>query len=344
MSFTFFNRFLKTMFPEETNETSTTLQMTTNHTRDLYSNLTENPEKSVTFELVIFLLLQQIIFVIATSGNLFVIFIILRALGLKDNSNIFILNLAIADLFTGLATGSQILYIFIPDIGSNVTACLFRFQIISAMTMSSQITVFLLSFDRYFSICHSAVYEKMVMTKPFSVLFALLPWLISSILLVPPFFGWNKWNDGIPCSFSLILPSEYFWTTAVLVCAFSLGSFAIYVRIFVSVRKFYNRLCAMNEITNADYTLKKRIKGANLTLLITMVYTICWLPYVIFPFAYATGYKKNTTFKEASHWLVFLGVSNSLINPFIYAWYKNDFRRASKKFCVCCRRAEMYSI
>jgi hypothetical protein len=38
-----------------------------------------------------------------------------------------------------------------------------------------------------------------------------------------------------------------------------------------------------------------------------------------------------------SSWLVFLGIFNSVMNPFIYAYQRKDFRKGCKKLFGCYR-------
>lgn len=285
--------------------------------------------------LIGFLSLQQIVFVVACSGNLFVICVVLRFMNLKDNSNVFVLNLAIADFFTGISSGVQIFFVFYRHLNLNIGTCLLRFQIVGSMTVASQVTVFLLSVDRYIAICHHDLYKK-ILTKKLSFIIVTLPWIICFSISLPTFLGWNNWGTGIRCSYSLVFPSAYFWTTALTVCLLNFFSCFAHLLIFIQIRKFHKRVKPLMQLGNDDKKMQKNIKSAKVMLFITIAFTVCWIPYMTFPFAYANGYVKNTNLKEASSWLVFIGMLNSVINPFIYAWYKQDFRRACKKACKCC--------
>lgn len=284
--------------------------------------------------LIVFISLQQVIFVLACSGNLFVIYIIIRYLKLRDNTNIYILNLALADFLTGVSSGMQVFYVVYRSINTEQVWCILRFQLVGAMTLSSQVTVLLLSVDRLIAICYAKFYDKIAKTKLF-VFSAFLPWTFSLSITMPTLVNWNRWRTGAQCSYSLIFTTEYFWTIALLMCFMSLLSCAAHARIYHAIRMFYRRVSPENEMSNEDMRLQKKIKGAKVWLFITIMFCFCWLPYVVFPFAYANGLEKNFNLRQSSSWLVFLGMLNSVMNPLLYAWYKQDFRKACRKVCVC---------
>ena len=316
-----------TQLPTLNDTLSTPTQLPT--LNDTLSTPTQLPEL-----LLVFMSLQQVIFVLACSGNLFVIFVIIKYLKLQDNSNVFVLNLAVADFLTGISSGMQVFYVIYPTLNSDLIWCMLRYQIIGAMTISSQVTVFLLSVDRLVAISYASLYDQFSTTK-ISVLSVLLPWTFSLSVSVPPFIGWNKWNDDTKCSYSLIFTPGYFWTISCLICSMSVISCTAHIRIFQAVRMFYSRVSPSNEMSTDDKRMQRKIKSAKVMLFITILFTICWLPYITFPFAYANGYEKDFNLRQASSWLVFLGMFNSVINPVIYAWYKSDFRKACRKVCFC---------
>ncbi|CAG2242462.1 unnamed protein product [Mytilus edulis] len=172
-----------------------------------------------------------------------------------------------------------------------------------------------------------------ILTKNLSSIIVTLPWLISMALSLPPFFGWNEWETAPSCSFSLVYSPEFFWTTSSIVCSLNGLSFIAHFLIFFKIRKFYKRTRPLDELETEDKKLHKNIRGAKVMLIITIAFTICWTPFMSFSFAFANGYSTDFNLQETSHWLVFLGMLNSVINPVIYAWYKQDFRKACQKTC-----------
>lgn len=314
----------------------TNLIVNKNEYSDNSDNSTAMAPRSLPEILLAFLSLQQFIFATACTENAFVIYVFLRFINLKRISNALVFNLAITDFFTGIGSGIQIFYVFYPKLNNMMTTCMMRSQIISAMTLVSQVTVFLLSFDRYLSICHQEVWVRITGSSLTSAI-TILPWLICISITIPLFVGWNNWNENaIGCSYTRIFPGEYFWITSIVIVILSFLSCLAHFRIFFAIRKFYTRVKPLTELKKEDVQLQKNIKGAKVMLSITIAFTVCWLPYTSFMLAFASGYKESWSLNSVSPWLVFLGIMNSVLNPVIYAWYKGDFRKASRKACSCC--------
>ena len=90
---------------------------------------------------VFMMVLQGAVFVLACFGNAIVVTVIVKYLPRRSVTNRFIVNLAVADMLTGLAAVSQIVYTLVPKLNENVTACLLRYQVLILLTLTSQLTV-----------------------------------------------------------------------------------------------------------------------------------------------------------------------------------------------------------
>lgn len=286
--------------------------------------------------LLAFLSLQQFIFALACAENGFVIYVFVRYIDLKRISNALVFNLAITDFFTGIGSGIQIFYVFYPKLNNIMITCMMRSQVISSMTLVSQVTVFLLSLDRYLSICHQELWTRLNRSSLTSVML-IIPWVVCVSITTPLFLGWNNWIDNtVGCSYTKIFPKEYFWITSNIIIVLSFFSCLAHFRIFLAIRKFYTRVHALSELKREDVQLQKNINGAKVMMSITIAFTVCWLPYTFYMLAFASGYQESWSLNRVSPWLVFFGILNSVLNPVIYAWYKSDFRKACRKACICC--------
>lgn len=84
-----------------------------------------------------------------------------------------------------------------------------------------------------------------------------------------------------------------------------------------------------------------RWKAIKIVALTTGCFFITWCPYFLASALYVTcdnsdsapSYCNNLRLAIASP-LAILGLSNSLMNPIIYAWWHNGFRTSAKKLCV----------
>lgn len=77
-----------------------------------------------------------------------------------------------------------------------------------------------------------------------------------------------------------------------------------------------------------------RERKASITLGIIMsAFTVCWLPFFIL--AVLEPLAKFDAPKELKSFALWLGYSNSMLNPIIYVTFHQDFRRAFKELLRC---------
>lgn len=311
-------------------------------------NQTESaPPLTISPLLISFMTLQQLVFVISLLGNSLVVYIFVKKLKLKNNTNKFIVSLAIADMLCGTASGMQIFYFFIPEMSNDMFLCFLRYQLIVFTTLVSQMTVTFTTFDRYIAICHPHKYMSVMTTKTTLVLCA-TTWIVPFIFSILPFVGWHVWQEGIPCLYLILFPRGYYLIPAMTIYLLSFASFVMYISILKVAWRYYSRVKPVeslnrNEATK-NKTMERDVRGAKVTGIVTLAFTICWIPFLAFPFQKGIGidYMTETTF-TVMNWFVFLGLFNSIVNPFIYAWKRRDFTKHCKQM-FCCLKPEQEDV
>ncbi len=80
---------------------------------------------------------------------------------------------------------------------------------------------------------------------------------------------------------------------------------------------------------------KAKAKSLRMTSLIVIAFIVCWTPYYVFfiTFTFATEEFKRTLHQEASLWIFFFGMANSMLNPLIYG-----------AFHICGKRRYVYIV
>ena len=315
-------------------------------------------QTTFTAEVIVFIALLLLVFIMAFIGNIFVIVIVVKYIRQRSITNRFIVSLAVADLFTGLAAASQILYLFIPELNRYLCACLLRYQVVTFMTLTSQLTVTFITFDRYIAVCHPHNYKKIMSQRSANLLIA-VAWIYSFIIFILPFAGLNTWTTNTPCIFQLVVEPGQLFAMALTLWIFTIITVLMYALIVRRALLFYRQIqpsfkaetvtpkatgstssSNSNVMNDKPARIHSVLRGAKALATITLLFAVCWLPYTYFQFRAFIDQDFLTSGQWlAANWVVFLGMANSIMNPFIYAWQRKDFNQACKR--LCCRKKIM---
>lgn len=285
--------------------------------------------------LIVFISLQQLVFLLASLGNIFVIIIFVKYLKLKTATNKFVVSMSIADLCTGVSSGVQVFYFFILSLNTNIVACFLRYQVLSWMTITSQALVTFTTFDRFVAICFPH-YHKHLVTKRVSSMLIITAWVFGAISAMIPFTGANNWDSGVSCMFYDLLFHRFVYLIYGISIFLFMGiAVVLYCFILHKAWKYQSRIRPRNSLNvERQKKIEKDIRSARVMAFVTVLFTICWAPYTVFQIRYGLGISSDELY-SLSNWLVFLGISNSIMNPFIYAWQRNDFRRKWFELMPC---------
>ncbi|XP_076076058.1 D(5)-like dopamine receptor [Mytilus galloprovincialis] len=202
----------------------------------------------------------------------------------------------------------------------------------------------LLTFDRYVAICHPHHYAS-VMTRNVAIILSLLPWVLSLASVSSPLLGWHIWERGCRCEYLIIFERGYYLTSSVITYSFSILTFIMYIFILKTAWRYYSRVkpvggdTSCNHSTHKSKTMERDVRNAKVTGVVTLAFSVCWLPFMTFPFQKGIGIDQISGL-TVMNWLVFLGMFNSIVNPFIYAWKRRDFSKECKRTFGCFKNQE----
>lgn len=260
---------------------------------------------------------------ITICGNLLVIISIIYFRYLHTPTNYLILSLAVADLLVGAL-------IFPLSMTVSLKSCLYRFNLLCTlrsaidviMGVSSLLHLCCISVDRYYAVCHPLIY-KTKMTDCVAMKMGLGSWagaILIGIFGFLMFFIPGECDTG--CIFTLITSSvvAYYIPTIVLV--------SMYIKILVvalrQARSIHN---TTSENTKSKAVSSKERKATKTLTIVIGIFVIFWVPlfvsYSFFPLDSFILYE----LLEPFNWFA---ISNSMLNPFIYAFFYTWFRKAFK--------------
>ncbi|KAM9339674.1 trace amine-associated receptor 1-like [Symphorus nematophorus] len=228
-------------------------------------------------------------------GNFLVITSILYFKQLHTPTNFLILSLAVADLLVGVLL---LFYVMIP---ATEDSCVGLDTFEMYLCASSVWNLCFISVDRYYAVCQPLRYRTKINVCVI-VIMILVSWTISFL---------SNTFMGLQNIFAFYLP-------AIIMSAIYLKILMVAQR---QARSIQNTTC---QRTRSESKMERK---ATKTLAIVMgFFLFCWTPFFLcWTFNPLTNYKIPVPVLSAFTWI---GWSNSLLNPFIYAFFYSWFRSA----------------
>ncbi|KAI9587230.1 somatostatin receptor type 3-like [Glossina fuscipes] len=324
------------------------ISLTGGQTKHLLSMHQECVENRNALAHIFTIIMYSVVCVIGLLGNTLVIWVVLRFSKMQTVTNIYILNLAIAD---------ECFLIGIPFLLYTMRICSWKFSeyMCKAYMVSTSITQFsssifllIMAADRYIAVCHP-IESPRYRTLPIAKWVTLIAWFTSVILMLPVilFATTIRQEDGIHYSCNIDWPEMYRNHSGVtfILYTFLLG-FAIplsFILIFYVL--VIRKLRTVQKKHKSKEKKKSHRKVTRLVLIVITVYTLCWLPHwvsqVSLVFTYVT-HRELTSF-EILLILIFgcLAYSNSAMNPILYAFLSDNFRKSFSKAFTCVSKQEI---
>ncbi|XP_038648874.1 trace amine-associated receptor 1 [Scyliorhinus canicula] len=283
-------------------------------------------------------------------GNCLVVLAIFYFKKLRSITNAFVLSLAVADFLVGIMVMP---YSMIRTIEGcwhfGPIFCQIHSSLDVMFCTASILHLSCIALDRYYAVCDPLAYHcKMSPGKVVILLFVC--WTVpAAISFIPIMLQLHKFNiapDLLTKSSCVFMVNPIYAVCASLI-AFYLPMFtmlAAYWKIYRAARKQAIQIgavdnqiqgCASGFVTAHTHkqSIKRERKAAKTLGIIIGAFLVFWLPFftanIVDPFL---GYKLGRVTWEV---LIWLGYSNSSLNPFLYAFFNRSFRRAFLNIISC---------
>lgn len=291
---------------------------------------------------------QQVLYglvcIVGLLGNTLVIYVVIRFSKMQTVTNMYIVNLAIADECFLIGIPFLIVTMYKQEWIFGNTMCKVYMISTSINQFTSSIFLFIMSADRYIAVCHPISSPKW--RTPFiSRIVSLGAWTMSALFVIPVVMYANAFPVDLNSTSSKLTcniiwaendsgPGQTTFTIYSLILGFTVPLFFIFVFYCFVIRK----LKTVGPKHKSKEKKRSHRKVTNLVLTVITVYVLCWSPYWIAQVALISTPPDScrspiivTIYLLASC----LSYSNSAMNPILYAFLSDNFKKSFVKACTC---------
>nr|XP_010597844.1 neuropeptides B/W receptor type 1 [Loxodonta africana] len=275
---------------------------------------------------------------VGLAGNSAVLFVLLRAPRRKTVTNLFILNLAIADELFTLVLPVNIADLLLRQWPFGELMCKLIVTIDQYNTFSSLYFLTVMSADRYLVVLATAE-SRRVARRSYGAARAvsLAVWGLVTIVVLP-FAVFARLDDEQgrrQCVLVFPQPEAWWWRASrlyTLVLGFALPVTAI-CALYTSL---LCRLHAMRLDSRGKALDRAKKRVTVLVVAILVVCLLCWTPYHLSTVvALTVDLPQTPLVVAASYCITSLSYANSCLNPFLYAFLDDNFRRSLNQLLAC---------
>ncbi|XP_054853218.1 neuropeptide FF receptor 1-like [Eublepharis macularius] len=314
----------------------------------------------------IFIIAYLIVFLSCMAGNSLVCMVVMKNQRMHTVTNLFIFNLAISDLLVGIfCVPTTLMDNLITGWPFNQLVCTMS-GLVQGMSVSASVfTLVAIAMDRFHCIV-LPFRERLSVLK--AVVIIIMVWLLAIAIMCPSAImltvtrmedHYMVLNDGKNSTYPLYTCYEAWADNSMRKLYTTILFIHIYLVPLTLIIFMYGRVClklcsSTVPITEnlpcsgrANGTSKKRIKVIKMLILVALLFMISWLP--LWTLMLLVDYTNladehldllTSYLFPFAHWLAF---SNSSINPVIYGYYNENFRRgfqAAFTFQFCSQDTE----
>lgn len=273
-------------------------------------------------------------------GNLLVLIVVWRTSKLHEPNYFFLCSLSVADLLVGVFYCPLLIVSVVKKTWVfGKLMCHVHGVTVSISLNASLMSLAAISVDRYYFITRPLRYRDIV-TRRRTVLSIVFVWIHSVFWAIAPFFGWGEYTyegntatckqnfngEGlVDKSYALGL-SIICFLVPVLIMIFA------YSMIYKTARKQLRNI----QIPGGAANEQSRNKASKTVLIIIGMFFLCWSVYTSVSL-WKLFAKYSDLPPRLSRIGLYLAVSNSCVNFYVYAIRDKTFRKGLKRFFVICR-------
>ncbi|XP_023221222.1 QRFP-like peptide receptor isoform X1 [Centruroides sculpturatus] len=299
-------------------------------------------------------------------GNLGIVFVVSLNNSMRTTINIYLMNLAVADLLICLTCMwvhlcndlTEPMYVLGPFM------CIFNpFAQMTCLT-ASVLTLSAISCDRFIAIMFP-LHVRITKQRTSAVITVI--WIVSMLAAIPfPIYRTHverQWSDFLEIQCSDVWPHEVVYSEELGRCIKLVKGKKIYYT-FVTIALFFLPIVIMSttyslivrrlwmselpgerSTSNINIQHRAKKKVIKMVCVVLAVFVLCWMPLQIIVLYSQFGHKDAPLpewFLNFNYFATFAAYSNSALNPIIYGGFNNNFRQAFLKLLKCSYRRRTF--
>ncbi|KAM4809352.1 neuropeptide FF receptor 2 [Rhinophrynus dorsalis] len=316
----------------------------------------------------VFIIFYLFIFILCMIGNGVVCFIVLSSKHMRTVTNLFILNLAVSDLLVGIfCMPTTLLDNIIAGWPFGSTICKMSGMVQGISVSASVFTLVAIAVDRFRSIVYPF---KQKLTISTAVVIIAVIWVLAIAIMCPsavmshvkedkhfrvvlgninqtnPIYWCREYwpNEQMKKIYTTVLFSNIYLAPLSLIVI-------MYARIGITLFKSELNVEGKNHQQQRHAVSRRKQKVIKMLIIIALLFILSWLPLwtlmMLSDYANLTESQSqviNIYIYPFAHWLAFF---NSSINPIIYGFFNENFRRgfqAAFKLQLCSEETQRRTI
>ncbi|CAL8286835.1 unnamed protein product [Merluccius merluccius] len=276
--------------------------------------------------------------VVGLLGNLLVMYGVVRYTKMKTATNIYIFNLALADALATSTLPFQSAKYLMSTWPFGEPLCKAVIAIDYYNMFTSIFTLTMMSVDRYVAVCHP-VRALDFRTPAKAKLINVCIWILSSAVGVPVMVmavtkETEKGGQTV-CTLGFPKP-QWYWDTVMKICVFLFAFVMPVLVITACYGLMITRLKSVRLLSGSKEKDRNLRRITRMVLVVVAAFIVCWTPIHIFIIVktMVTIDHKNPLVVACWHLCIALGYTNSSLNPVLYAFLDENFKRCFRDFCL----------
>ncbi|XP_022080135.1 somatostatin receptor type 5-like [Acanthaster planci] len=278
-------------------------------------------------------ILRLIFAITGIIGNTLVIIVYVHRRRMRNTTNAFIVNLAVADLITSIFIIPVPVLSNIPPIWVGRMYCktIFNSVFMWISIVASILTLTMVSLERYFAVVHPVKY-RVIFSKWRPRAIMACAWLCSIIINTFNLYVVDLHKGGYCYNNWPSLGFRYLIATSVFLLEYFVPMIIMLVANIVTVRTLKSQARALLQRDQSRFSpayslLEARRKVIETLLIVVITFIVCWTPDQIGFYIYHFGGVPESYIREPLYrFMVLLAFANSCANPIIYAFKNKHFR------------------